>query len=147
MAKLDRGNKRICQNCSAPFYDLRRDPIVCPKCDAVFDLEAVLKSRRPRGQTADAANSAKSKAKKETPAPAEEPADEKVEVEVEVEVEAEAEAEVDPDAPDADAPAAEEDTPADDGDDDTVLEDASDLGDDDGDVAGVVDETKKEEET
>ena len=46
MAKPEWGTKRICQSCSAPFYDLRRDPIVCPKCAAVFDPEAILKSRK-----------------------------------------------------------------------------------------------------
>lgn len=46
MAKPEWGTKRICQSCSAPFYDLRRDPIVCPKCKAVFDPEAILKSRK-----------------------------------------------------------------------------------------------------
>lgn len=50
MAKPEWGTKRICQNCGAPFYDLRRDPIVCPKCGTVFDPEAVLKSRRTRPQ-------------------------------------------------------------------------------------------------
>ncbi len=49
MAKPEWGTKRICQSCGAPFYDLKRDPIVCPKCDATFDPEAVLKSRRARG--------------------------------------------------------------------------------------------------
>ncbi|HEM46397.1 MAG TPA: TIGR02300 family protein, partial [Alphaproteobacteria bacterium] len=50
MAKPEWGTKRICQSCGAPFYDLRRDPIVCPKCGTVFDPEAVLKSRRTRPQ-------------------------------------------------------------------------------------------------
>ncbi len=49
MAKPEWGTKRICQSCSAPFYDLKRDPIMCPKCGATFDPEAVLKSRRARG--------------------------------------------------------------------------------------------------
>ena len=49
MAKPEWGTKRICQSCSAPFYDLRRDPIVCPKCEAVFDPEAILKSRKIKG--------------------------------------------------------------------------------------------------
>ena len=49
MAKPEWGTKRICQSCSAPFYDLRRDPIVCPKCSAVFDPEAILKSRKIKG--------------------------------------------------------------------------------------------------
>jgi uncharacterized protein (TIGR02300 family) len=49
VAKPEWGTKRICQSCSAPFYDLRRDPIVCPKCEAVFDPEAILKSRKIKG--------------------------------------------------------------------------------------------------
>ncbi len=48
MAKPEWGTKRVCQSCGAPFYDLGRDPITCPKCEAVFDPEAVLKSRRSR---------------------------------------------------------------------------------------------------
>jgi len=42
------GTKRICQSCSAKFYDLQKSPIVCPSCGAAFDPEALLKSRRPR---------------------------------------------------------------------------------------------------
>jgi len=38
--KEARGTKRTCQNeeCEAKFYDLNRDPIVCPVCDAVYKL-------------------------------------------------------------------------------------------------------------
>lgn len=32
---LDRGLRRRCTACRAPFYDLRRDPIVCPMCGVV----------------------------------------------------------------------------------------------------------------
>ena len=64
MAKPEWGTKRICQSCSAPFYDLRRDPIVCPKCNATFDPEAVLKSRRARGPEEEVAE--KPKKEKET---------------------------------------------------------------------------------
>ncbi len=48
MAKLDWGIKRVCQSCSALFYDLQKKPIICPKCGAEFDPEAILKSRRSR---------------------------------------------------------------------------------------------------
>ena len=36
----DRGTKRTCQNgeCSARFYDLNRDPIVCPICETVYKI-------------------------------------------------------------------------------------------------------------
>jgi uncharacterized protein (TIGR02300 family) len=30
--KAMRGTKRVCQACEVPFYDLSRDPIVCPSC-------------------------------------------------------------------------------------------------------------------
>jgi uncharacterized protein (TIGR02300 family) len=36
MAKPELGTKRLCSNCSAKFYDLNRDPIVCPRCSTVF---------------------------------------------------------------------------------------------------------------
>jgi uncharacterized protein (TIGR02300 family) len=36
VAKPELGAKRQCQNCGAKFFDLNRDPIVCPKCGTVF---------------------------------------------------------------------------------------------------------------
>jgi uncharacterized protein (TIGR02300 family) len=38
--KADRGTKRTCQNssCGARFYDLNRDPIVCPICSEIYQL-------------------------------------------------------------------------------------------------------------
>lgn len=36
MAKPELGTKRQCQNCSAKFFDLNKDPIVCPKCGTIF---------------------------------------------------------------------------------------------------------------
>ena len=36
MAKPELGTKRQCQNCSAKFFDLNKDPIICPKCATVF---------------------------------------------------------------------------------------------------------------
>lgn len=40
MAKPELGGKRQCQNCGAKFFDLNRNPIVCPKCGAVFQAVA-----------------------------------------------------------------------------------------------------------
>ena len=48
MVKPEWGVKRICHSCGAPFYDLRHDPITCPKCGSEYDPEAILKSRRTR---------------------------------------------------------------------------------------------------
>ena len=36
MAKPELGTKRQCQACGAKFFDLNKDPIVCPKCGTVF---------------------------------------------------------------------------------------------------------------
>ena len=36
MSKPELGVKRLCANCGAKFYDLHRDPIVCPKCASLF---------------------------------------------------------------------------------------------------------------
>ena len=48
MAKPEWGVKRLCQGCATKFYDLGRSPIACPQCGARFDPEALLKSRRSR---------------------------------------------------------------------------------------------------
>jgi uncharacterized protein (TIGR02300 family) len=38
--KAERGTKRTCQNpeCGSRFYDLNRDPIVCPICQTTYEL-------------------------------------------------------------------------------------------------------------
>jgi uncharacterized protein (TIGR02300 family) len=36
VANPELGTKRICAGCNVKFYDLRKDPIVCPACAAVF---------------------------------------------------------------------------------------------------------------
>ncbi|SDR52130.1 TIGR02300 family protein [Rhizobiales bacterium GAS191] len=51
MAKAELGTKRQCRNCSSRFYDLNRDPIICPKCGTVFQLHELKPT--PQG-TADA---------------------------------------------------------------------------------------------
>jgi len=37
MAKVDIGTKRVCPECEAKFYDLGRNPAVCPMCQNSFD--------------------------------------------------------------------------------------------------------------
>lgn len=44
MAKAELGVKRRCLNCSAPFFDLNRTPIACPKCEAVFQVVEIAHS-------------------------------------------------------------------------------------------------------
>ena len=48
VAKPEWGSKRICPSCGARYYDLLREPVICPKCATPFDAEAFLKSRRSR---------------------------------------------------------------------------------------------------
>ncbi len=40
--KATRGTKRVCQSCEVRFYDLARDPIVCPACGAKNSASAPL---------------------------------------------------------------------------------------------------------
>jgi uncharacterized protein (TIGR02300 family) len=46
VAKSEWGTKRTCQSCSARFYDMRRDPVMCPVCSAVHDPERQPRPRR-----------------------------------------------------------------------------------------------------
>lgn len=48
MAKAEWGTKRQCQACGAPFYDLRKNPAVCPKCGTTQQMDAPLRNRRTR---------------------------------------------------------------------------------------------------
>jgi uncharacterized protein (TIGR02300 family) len=38
VAKPELGAKRQCQSCGVKFFDLNKDPVVCPKCGAIFHL-------------------------------------------------------------------------------------------------------------
>ncbi len=55
MAKPELGTKRLCGNCGAKFYDLSKDPIICPKCHTVLELAAVSSRSRPDSAAARAA--------------------------------------------------------------------------------------------
>jgi uncharacterized protein (TIGR02300 family) len=46
VAKPELGAKRQCQNCGAKFFDLNRDPIVCPKCGTVFQGAVAARAQR-----------------------------------------------------------------------------------------------------
>ena len=47
MAKPELGTKRLCGSCGAKFYDLGKDPIVCPKCGTVFQIVVPVSRARP----------------------------------------------------------------------------------------------------
>ena len=46
VAKPELGAKRQCQNCGAKFFDLNKNPIVCPKCGTIFQGVAA-RAERP----------------------------------------------------------------------------------------------------
>jgi uncharacterized protein (TIGR02300 family) len=117
VAKPEWGTKRTCQACGARFYDLQRDPIHCPKCGAVHDPQAALKTRRGRAVVPE---------KPAKPAGKGKPEIDLIDPEVELE-DAELAAE-----------AAEEDEK-------DLIEDASELGEDDSDVAEVIEKVDEDE--
>jgi uncharacterized protein (TIGR02300 family) len=47
VAKPELGTKRLCGNCGVKFYDLNKDPIVCPKCETVMVPAAIPARGRP----------------------------------------------------------------------------------------------------
>lgn len=141
MAKPEWGTKRICHSCGTRFYDLLRDPIVCPSCRAEFDPEALLRTRRSRSVVSEREPVAAAVEAPEVAAPEEEVAVEADVAQEEVEEEAEegggeAEAGAEEEEGDADAEEEEED----------LIEDASELGEDEDDMAEVIDQVDPEDE-
>jgi uncharacterized protein (TIGR02300 family) len=65
VAKPELGTKRLCGSCGAKFYDLSKDPIVCPKCGTVFEVVAPVAPRGRGGEAAAAAAAAARAAAKE----------------------------------------------------------------------------------
>ena len=55
MANSALGTKRICSGCAAKYYDLNKDPIVCPTCETLY---VAPKLPPPRGGRAYAPRSA-----------------------------------------------------------------------------------------
>jgi uncharacterized protein (TIGR02300 family) len=47
VAKPELGLKRQCMSCGAKFYDLNKDPAVCPKCGTVFQAVAMSRAAAP----------------------------------------------------------------------------------------------------
>ncbi len=65
MAKPELGTKRHCGSCGAKFYDLNKDPIVCPKCQTEFVVAAPV-APRGRGEAAATAAAAAAAAARAT---------------------------------------------------------------------------------
>ena len=62
LAKPEWGLKRSCLSCGARFYDMQRDPIICPSCGAEFDPLALVRPRRARAAASQAKARAEEKA-------------------------------------------------------------------------------------
>ena len=45
MVKAELGTKRTCPSCAARFYDLLKNPIICPKCGVSFIAATLLPSK------------------------------------------------------------------------------------------------------
>ena len=54
VARPDWGAKHICHDCGTKYYDFNRSPIICPKCGAGFKADTLLRSRRNRPAAAKA---------------------------------------------------------------------------------------------
>jgi uncharacterized protein (TIGR02300 family) len=122
LAKPEWGTKRICPSCGTRYYDLLRDPVVCPKCSTPFDPEAFLKARRSRPA-----------------APVEKELEPVGADEIDADVEKE-EADVAEDEEEEGVPLEEAEE-----EDEELIEDASELGEDEDDMAEVIDNVEEEE--
>ena len=122
MARPEWGTKRICPSCGTRYYDLLRDPVVCPKCSTPYDPEAFLKSRRARPA-----------------APVEKELEPVGADELDTELETE-EADVAEEEEEEAVPIEEAEE-----EDEELLEDASDLGEDEDDMAEVIENVEEEE--
>ncbi len=52
MIKDKRGTKRLCESCGKKFYDLGREPIVCPLCETPFIIEKPKPKPKPKARPA-----------------------------------------------------------------------------------------------
>ena len=133
MSKPARGTKRVCQSCSTRFYDLGWTPIVCPSCQAVYQVTQPTSRRGERAPVP----MVREKVQPEVETVAREPETISLEEVEEAGEEAAIEDEeiVDLGEDEAVIPAA--------GEDDTFLEEPE--GDEEADVSGIVSGPEKEE--
>ena len=120
MVKAEWGVKRTCNSCGAKFYDLRREPIICPKCDGTVNPVATARPQRAKAPVA---------AVKEAPPPPAAKADD-----------ADGEHKVVADDVLNIVEGNDED------DDAAAIEDVSELGEDHDDMLGVIDKVSDESE-
>jgi len=114
------GMKRTCQGCGAHFYDMQKDPIICPKCATVYDPDAVSRTRRGRSSSAAPKPAPRAPVPEIAEAPGEAATPELEEAGLEIAAEAETEGE-------------------------DVIEDTEDLPEDADDVTEVIENVDEEE--
>jgi uncharacterized protein (TIGR02300 family) len=135
VAKPEWGVKRTCLSCGARFYDLQREPIVCPACGAIVDATVQSKPRRARATPAIKVAPVPAAAVVELEATV-------VEDEADVDTGLEEEEEVEENEEVAESEAAEDESEEE---GESAIEDVSELGDDD--MTDVIDTEIDEEET
>jgi uncharacterized protein (TIGR02300 family) len=135
VAKPEWGVKRTCLSCGARFYDLQREPIVCPGCGAIVDATVQSKPRRARATPAIKVAPVPAAAVVELEATV-------VEDEADVDTGLEEEEEVEENEEVAESEAAEDESEEE---GESAIEDVSELGDDD--MTDVIDTEIDEEET
>ena len=59
MTKSELGTKRVCSNCNLKFYDLHKNPIVCPTCKTVLEPPAPISAKPRRAWEVSAATAQK----------------------------------------------------------------------------------------
>ena len=126
MAVKDLGTKLTCRSCEAKFYDLNKKKPVCPKCDK--DYVAVKTRTRRAAAKSEKTNEVMDSEKIEKQNITETVADADATTEGENSILSDDSVE-NIDMPDVEE--AEEDNS-------TLIEDTSDIGDDDDDIAGVI---------
>lgn len=58
MTDVDLGHKRRCVNCASAFFDLWKNPIVCPKCGSIVESIAAKGSKKSRKKQVEEFNEA-----------------------------------------------------------------------------------------
>lgn len=52
MPKVELGTKHTCESCGAKFYDMKKQPPVCPSCGTAVELETKRKTRGAKAEEA-----------------------------------------------------------------------------------------------
>lgn len=134
MAKLAWGTKLTCPSCGARFYDLRRPSVACPKCETPYSGKINVKPKRTR-VPAEAAKQVEQVVVIAAAAAAEPNKESRASTGVGNKASDDKELEGIGDVEGVEPGKAEE-----------LIEDPSELGEDDDDVAGVIDNVDGKEE-